>query len=134
LPPGEGGRRGWRGEERRCASGVEVLLDLLRIRTKEGHEEVRLDEGKRIEERGRSRAHRRWRNWSDELADATVSDERLCRFGGVSVRRTKGRWRRAAGAFYSRDDLEKGLGFRPGGGDWTDSRGAMRKEGILARR
>jgi hypothetical protein len=133
LRPGEGGRRGWRGEARRCASGVEVLLDLLQRRTKKGHEEVRLVEGKRIEERGWSRAHRWWRNWPDELADATVFDERLRRFGGVPVRRTKGRWRRAAGAFYSRNGVEEGLGFRPGGGDRTDNRGAVRKEEILAR-
>jgi hypothetical protein len=133
LRPGEGGRRGWRGEARRCASGVEVLLDLLQRRTKKGHEEVRLVEGKRIEERGRSRAHRWWRNWPDELADAAVSDERLRRFGGVSVRRTKGRWRRVAGSFYSRDGVEEGLGFRPGGGDRTLAGADVHGEDFLAR-
>jgi hypothetical protein len=45
---------------------------------------------KRIEERGRTRAHRRWRIWMEELAGRRISDERLRQFGGVSCRKKKG--------------------------------------------
>jgi hypothetical protein len=60
---------------RQCALGVEVLLDLMQRRMKKGHEEVRLEEGKRIEERGRTRAHDRRQIRADVLADMADSGE-----------------------------------------------------------
>jgi hypothetical protein len=55
------------------------------------------------------------------LADSRRSDEEFPGLGGISGRRTKGRWRRASEAFYSRDGalIRRGLnginGRRNGG-------------------
>jgi hypothetical protein len=64
--------------------------------------EMRQIKDKGIGEGGGVRAHWRGGIWPDELADVVVSDERLRRFGGVTCRRRKGRWRRSARAFYRR--------------------------------
>jgi hypothetical protein len=51
---------------------------------------VRQDEAKLIQEMGRSRAYRRWRNRPDGLADAAVSDDESRRPGGANWRGRKG--------------------------------------------
>jgi hypothetical protein len=92
---------GWRRYSGDVLRLEEEGLDLLQIGAQQVDQETRQVVTNRIQEMGRSRAHRRWRNRPDELADAAVSDERLRLFGGVSRRRRKGRWRRSARGSYS---------------------------------
>jgi hypothetical protein len=47
---------------------MDIALDLLRIRTNQGHEEVHRVKLKGIGERGRTRAHCRWQIRADKLA------------------------------------------------------------------
>jgi hypothetical protein len=60
---------------------------------------VRRFEAKRIEVRRGARAHCRCRFRVETPADALDSGEEFRRPGGVSCRRTKGRWRRWPGPF-----------------------------------
>jgi hypothetical protein len=95
---------GWRrygGGELRVS--VDELI-WLRIGALREDQEMRQDVAKWIQEMGRSRAHRRWRNRPDELADAAVSDERFCRPGGTICRGTKGEMERESRATYTRGD------------------------------
>jgi hypothetical protein len=90
--------------------GDDEELDLLRNKIGERVREACQFEAKRIEVRGGARAHRRWRILPGMLTDVRTSDERLHRFGGVSCRRRKGRWRRVVRASYRRGSGRK----RPG--------------------
>jgi hypothetical protein len=86
-------------------------IDLLQLSRGKGVREGRLIKVKRVEERRETGAHRRWRISPGMLADLRRYDEEFPGFGGVSCRRTKGRWRRSVGAFYRRGESSKRAGL-----------------------
>jgi hypothetical protein len=75
LLPGEGGRGGWRRARVGELRVRDAVLDWLQIGAQEVDQEMCQVKVNRIEKKGRTRAHRCWRNWPDELAEAAVSDE-----------------------------------------------------------
>jgi hypothetical protein len=92
--PGLAGNRRWSFAEARACSVCIEFDDLMHGSAEKPVREMRQIKEKRIGEGGGVRAHWRGGIWTNELADAAVSDERLRRFCGVSCRRTKGRWGR----------------------------------------
>jgi hypothetical protein len=89
----------------------DATLDFLRNKMYRGREEVRRIKVEGIGKRRGTGSHYGCRNRPATLADSRRSDEEFLGLGGVSGRRTKGRWRRVAGAFYSRDGalIRRGL-------------------------